>query len=186
MCRQPAGFGVRKEMPTRGEACRTQYAISRRPRKRRKFRFPTPALPGSGARVPLSLAAPAKRPYGTHGSIAIVNEVVKKISWTPSTSSLTPRYRRGIIVFRNLQTPERTKEELTGIQCVIQTHLQIRPIKRTNTTHGLCPQRRRRRESGFVFFGFLLPKPSGSGNQAPVIDDPQRQGDSVFTVARPR
>lgn len=185
MCRQPAGFGVRKEMPTRGEACRTQYAISRRPRKRRKFRFPTPALPGSGARVPLSLAAPAKRPYGTHGSIAIVNEIVKKISWTPSTS-LTPRYRRGIIVFRNLQTPERTKEELTGIQCVIQTHLQIRPIKRTNTTHGLCPQRRRRRESGFVFFGFLLPKPSGSGNQAPVIDDPQRQGDSVFTVARPQ
>ncbi len=68
--------------------------------------------------------------------------------------SLTPRYRRDIIVFRNLQTPERTKEELTGIQCVTQTHLPIRPIRRTNTTHGLCLQGRQCRESVFVFSVF--------------------------------
>lgn len=44
-----------------------------------------------------------------------------------SQETLTPSRRRGIIVFRNLRTPEWTKEELTGIQCVIQTHLQIDP-----------------------------------------------------------
>jgi hypothetical protein len=81
-----------------------------------------------------------------------------------SAKTLTPPRRRGIIVFRNLQTPERMKEELTGIQCVIQTHLQIDPSDARTQPTVSAIEGRQRREFVFVFSVFY-----GQKTQYPAI-----------------
>jgi len=81
-----------------------------------------------------------------------------------SAKTLTPPRRRGIIVFRSLQTPERMKEELTGIQCVIQTHLQIDPSDARTQPTVSAIEGRQRREFVFVFSVFY-----GQKTQYPAI-----------------